>query len=181
MLVLESRIMQTGFPRADARDDFDRARRQARWAKLAAWLSGQPSGANRLKLLGEVTIVAGAGAAMAGDLRPQPEHAGSLAQARQAAVPIDTLVGSVEPTMSFDRHFRPTSQVPRDRFQRIAISLRRGRGMDPVELYHCGGEYFVLDGHHRIAVARALGERSVWAMITEVRPVGPARAAGERR
>jgi hypothetical protein len=118
---------------------------------------------------------------MAGGLRPRLEHTGSLAQTRQAAVPIDTIVGSVEPTMNFDRHFRPTSQVPRDRFQRIAISLRCGRGMDPVELYHCGGEYFVLDGHHRIAVARALGERSVWAMITEVRPVGLARAAEERR
>jgi hypothetical protein len=27
----------------------------------------------------------------------------------------------------------------------------------------------VLDGHHRIAVARALGERWIWATITEVR------------
>jgi hypothetical protein len=41
--------------------------------------------------------------------------------------------------------------------------------MDPVDLYHCGGRYYVLDGHHRIAVARALGERWVWAAITEVR------------
>lgn len=171
--------MQTGFPRADARDDFDRARRRARWAKLAAWLRGQSPGANRLKLLGEVAIVARAGAAMAGGLRPRPEHAGPLVQARQAAVPIDSIVGSVEPTISFDRYFHPTSQVPRERFERIAISLRCGRGMDPVELYQCGGEYYVLDGHHRIAVARALGERSVWAMVTEVRPVGPPRPAGE--
>jgi hypothetical protein len=32
----------------------------------------------------------------------------------------------------------------------------------------------VVDGHHRIAVARALGERSVWATITEVRMSRPA-------
>jgi hypothetical protein len=81
--------------------------------------------------------------------------------------------------MSFDRHFHPTSQLPRERFERIALGLRCGRGMDPVELYRCGGEYYVLDGHHRIAVARALGERAVWAMITEVRPAGPPRPAGE--
>jgi hypothetical protein len=171
--------MQTGFPRADARDDFDRARRQARWAKLAAWLRGQPPGANRLKLLGEVAIVARVDVAMAGGLRPRPGPAGSLVEARQAAVPIDSIVGSVEPTMSFDRHFHPTSQLPRERFERIALGLRCGRGMDPVELYRCGGEYYVLDGHHRIAVARALGERAVWAMITEVRPAGPPRPAGE--
>jgi hypothetical protein len=41
--------------------------------------------------------------------------------------------------------------------------------MDPVDLYYCGGWYYVLDGHHRIAVARALGERCVWAAVTEVR------------
>jgi hypothetical protein len=29
-------------------------------------------------------------------------------------------------------------------------------------------QYYVLDGHHRIAVARALGERWVLANITEV-------------
>jgi hypothetical protein len=173
--------MRTGFPRADARDDFDRARRQARWAKLSRWLRGQPSSADRLKLLGEVAIVAGAGAPPAGGRRPGPGHAGSLVEARQAAVPIDSIMGSVEPTMSFDRHFHPASQVPRERFERIALGLRCGRGMDPVELYYCGGEYYVLDGHHRIAVARALGERSVWAMIAEVRPVQSAPPAWERR
>ena len=75
--------------------------------------------------------------------------------------------------MCFDRHFRPTSQLPRARFERIAAEVRRGRGMDPVELYHCGGYYYVIDGHHRIAVSRALGERWVWATITEVRMSRP--------
>jgi hypothetical protein len=46
--------------------------------------------------------------------------------------------------------------------------------MDPVELYRCGGCYYVLDGHHRIAVARAFGERSVCAVVTEVRLNNPA-------
>jgi ParB-like chromosome segregation protein Spo0J len=41
--------------------------------------------------------------------------------------------------------------------------------MDPVDLYRCGGRYYVLDGRHRIAVARALGERWVLANITDVR------------
>jgi hypothetical protein len=168
--------VRTGFPRADARDDFDRARRQARWTKLSGWLRRQPSGANRLKLLGEVAIVVGAGAAPAGG---RGLHAGSLVEARQAAVPIDSIVGSVEPAANFDCHFHPTSQVPRERFERIAFGRRCGRGMDPVELYQCGDEFYVLDGHHRIAVARALGERSVWAKITEVRKVGPSRPAGE--
>lgn len=154
--------MRTGFPQADARDDFDRARRQARWVKLAGWLRGRPSSRNRLLVLGEVTIVTGAS-----------RHG----LASEAAVPIDHIVGSVEPTLCFDRHFRPTSQLPRERFVRIDADVRSGRGMDPVELYHCDGHYYVEDGHHRIAVARALGERQVWATVTEVRPSRPAAPA----
>ena len=147
--------MRTGFPQADARDDFDRARRQADWAKLAGWLRGRPPSRGCLPVLGEVRIVTGAG--------------GESAGATRSAVPIDQIVGSVEPMMCFDSHFRPTSQLPRTRFERIAADVRSGRGMDPVDLYQCGGDYYVLDGHHRIAVARALGQRSVWANITKVR------------
>jgi hypothetical protein len=151
ILELESNAMQTGFPRADARDDFDRALREARLARLTGWLSGRASG-DRLPVLGEVTITGGA---------------------RQELVPIDRIVGSVEPMMCFDRRFRPTSQLPRERFERIDAEVRCGRGMDPVELYHCAGDYYVEDGHHRIAVARALGERRVWATVSEVRPSRP--------
>ena len=86
-------------------------------------------------------------------------------------MPIDQIVGTVEPIRSrcFDRRFRPTSEVPRTRFERIAADIRSGRGMDPVDLYRCGGRYYVLDGHHRIAVVRALGERWISANITDVR------------
>ena len=52
--------------------------------------------------------------------------------------------------------------------------------MEPVELYQCGDSYYVLDGHHRIAVARALGQRSVWAKTTEVRLNQPAPTAGHQ-
>jgi hypothetical protein len=86
-------------------------------------------------------------------------------------VPVEQIVGTVEPTRSrcFDSHFRPTSDVPRTRFERIATEIRSGHGMDPVDLYRCDGQYYVLDGHHRIAVARALGERLVCANVTDVR------------
>ena len=137
--------METGFPQADARNDFDRARRRANWARLAGWLRGRPVA--RLQVLGEVAVG-----------RP----CGTL-------VPIGQIVGSVEPSVHFDALFRPTSQLPRFRFERIAAQVRRGDGADPVELYRCGDRYYVNDGHHRIAVARALGQREVWAEVTEVR------------
>jgi hypothetical protein len=146
--------MRTGLLEADTRDCFDRARRRARWAELAGWLRGRSSSHNRLLVLGEVAIITGAAR-------------------RDAVVPIDQIVGSVEPTRCFDRHFRPTSQLTRARFERIAADIYCGRGMDAVDLHQCEDQYYVLDGHHRIAVARALGQRSVLANITKVRSTSP--------
>lgn len=157
--------MRTGLAFQDVRDDFDRARRRANWVKLARRLRGRPS--SRLPVLGEVTAITGA--AGAGVRRLEYQRVGRLGASAEAMVPIGQIVGTVEPMRCFDRHFRPTSEIPRARFERIAAEIRSGRGMDPVDLYRCGGQYYVLDGHHRIAVARALGERSVWANITEVR------------
>ena len=151
--------MRTGLARADAQDDFDRALRRARWATLAGWLHGRSS--SRLLVLGNETIIIGAAD-------------------RDVAVPIDHIVGSVEPTRCFDRHFRPTSRLPRTRFERIAADIYCGRGMDPVDLYQCGDQYYVLDGHHRVAVARALRQRWVLANITQVRRKSPGGGPGLR-
>jgi hypothetical protein len=160
---------RTGLTEQDARDVFDRARRRASWAKLAGWLQGRPSSRNRLPVLGEVPIATGAGGAVPGVQRLEFELVGRPGPASQVMVPIDQIVGTAEPRTCFDRRFRPTSEVPRARFEWLAAAVLSGRGMEPVELYHCGGRYYVLDGNHRIAVARALGERSVCANVTEVR------------
>jgi len=167
------RSMRTGLVEQDVRDDFDRARRRANWAKMAGWLLGRPASRNRLAVLGEVTSAPGAGGP---GKRLEYERVGRLEATRQTVVPISQIVGTLEPTRCFDRQFRPTSDHVRARFQRIAVEVRSGRGMDPVELYRCGGSYYVLDGRHRIAVARALGQRSVSALVTEVRLNNPAPA-----
>jgi hypothetical protein len=170
--------MRTGLTQQDARDDFDRARRRAAGVRLAGWLRGRPSSRNRLPVLGEVTTVPSADPAGPGVRLLEWERAGRLGPASEVMVPIDQIVGTVEPTRCFDRRFRPTSDHVRSRFERVAADVRSGRGMEPVELYQCGGSYYVLDGHHRIAVARALGQRLVWAITTEVRLNQPAPPAG---
>jgi hypothetical protein len=162
------RSMGTGLIQQDVRDDFDRARWRANWAKMAGWLFGRPASRTRLAVRGEMTSAPGAGGP---GRRLEYERAGP---AGEAMVPISQIVGTVEPTRYFDRQFRPTSDHVRERFQRIAIEVRSGRGMAPVELYRCSGAYYVLDGRHRIAVARALGQRSVCALVTEVRLNNPA-------
>lgn len=178
--------MRTGLIEQDARDLFDRARRHAARARLGGWLRGRPSSRDRLPVLGEVPIATGSGRAVPGVQRLEFQPVSRPGPASQVIVPIDQIAGTAEPTTCFDRRFRPTSEAPRSRFERLATAVLSGRGMEPVELYHCDGRYYVLDGRHRIAVARALGERSICANVTEVRlntrirPQPRSAAAGPR-
>jgi hypothetical protein len=126
-----------------------------------------------LPVLGEVPVAAGG--SVPGARRLEFELAGRPGRASQVMVPIDQIAGTAEPTTCFDRRFRPTSEAPRARFEWLAAAVLSGRGMEPVELYRCGGRYYVLDGRHRIAVTRALGERSVCANVTEVRLNNPGK------
>src|SRR5258705_3162758 len=89
MLFSGVRSMRTGLAQQDARDDFDRARRWANWARLVGWLRGRPSGRNRLPVLGEVMTVPGAGVAGPGGRRPAWERAGRFGPTRQGMVAMD--------------------------------------------------------------------------------------------
>src|SRR5436190_1783138 len=69
----------------------------------------------------------------------------------------------------FDRNFRPTSPGVRSRWERIATARRRGQTMPPIDVYRIGELHFVQDGHHRVSVARALGDTHIEAHVREVR------------
>jgi hypothetical protein len=43
--------------------------------------------------------------------------------------------------------------------------------MPPIDVYRVGELHFVRDGHHRVSVARALGDTTIEADVTEVRTV----------
>ena len=47
----------------------------------------------------------------------------------------------------------------------IAAARHRGRSLPPVALIQVGDHYFVRDGHHRISVARALGQQVIEATV----------------
>jgi hypothetical protein len=151
----------TGLPSADAHDDFARARRRAAWAKVIARLSGRPGDVDLLLPFDEVVAALGRR---------------DIVRLGLQSVDLDTIVGSTDRSGGFDRHFRPTSGVARERFERLAIAARRGEPFPPVDLYRVGKLHFVKDGHHRVAVARALGWKSINAIVTEVRTVLPAGA-----
>ena len=83
-------------------------------------------------------------------------------------VPLESIVGTVDRTVDFDRGFRPTSPRLRSRWERIAAAQRRGESLPPVSLFRVGDLHFVRDGHHRVSVAKSLGRDDIDAYVTEV-------------
>ena len=47
------------------------------------------------------------------------------------------------------------------------------KDLPPVSLYKIGDAYFVLDGHHRVSVARYHDVPTLEALVTEFRPRTP--------
>ncbi len=96
-------------------------------------------------------------------LQAGSSHEGSYVGLREVA--IDTICGSEERADDFDDFFRPLAGHNRDRWVSVAEARLRGVQMPPVQLIEVGGRYFVRDGHHRISVAKALGESYVDAEV----------------
>ncbi len=83
-------------------------------------------------------------------------------------VPIDHIVGSLGRCCDFDRAFYPRRGAKPERWIRIAKAYYQEIELPPVELYKVGGTYFVVDGNHRISVARTRGQLFIDAYVTEI-------------
>lgn len=82
-------------------------------------------------------------------------------------VSLDEIRGSENRTREFDIDFYPVEGYIEERWISVAAALLRGIQLPPVELIKVGDMYYVRDGHHRISVARALGWKSIDAVVTE--------------
>jgi hypothetical protein len=80
-------------------------------------------------------------------------------------VPLSQIRGSEGRSDDFDRDFYPLQDHNKERWLNIAAARRRGKALPPVELIQVEDIYFVLDGHHRISVARALGQPDIEASV----------------
>ncbi len=91
-------------------------------------------------------------------------------------VEVARIVGSVNRYRDFDRAFLPTNNRLADRWQRVDRAFYEDISLPPVVLYKVGEVYFVVDGHHRVSVAREQGQQFIEAEVRECRvkvPVGP--------
>jgi hypothetical protein len=81
------------------------------------------------------------------------------------AVPIRQIWGSGSRSDDFDADFRPLSNRTQGRWLSIATARLMGITMPPVELLQVRDVYYVRDGHHRISVARAMGQEYIEAEV----------------
>lgn len=142
-----------------AKADFRRARGRAALQSILARLTGGKS-----ELLSYE------------DVRRKVRASGVVSRSVQE-VPLDAIVGSVGRYNDFTRTFLPKLDSDQDRWARVkAASTGTSSGLPPVELYQIGKAYFVADGHHRISVARTIGQKDIQAYVTEVRSKVPLEA-----
>ena len=92
--------------------------------------------------------------------------------ARRRAIPLAAVVGTVEATAEFDASFRPASERVASRWLSIARAHHDGGPLPPIDVIEVTDGYYVLDGRHRVSVARALGHAEIEAWTSRV----PARA-----
>jgi hypothetical protein len=82
-------------------------------------------------------------------------------------VRVDQILGSLNRYQEFDRVFLPRQEQTSDRWQNISRAFYREISLPPVVLYKVGGVYFVVDGHHRVSVARQQGQEFIDAEVRE--------------
>ncbi len=86
-------------------------------------------------------------------------------------IPLDAIVGSVSRPSDFTRKFFPREVVDPSRWQQVK------KGMDqairPIKVYQIDQTYFVLDGNHRVSVARQRGMTHIPAYVTRIESTIP--------
>jgi nucleotide-binding universal stress UspA family protein len=133
-------------------DDFHAARRQAALQDLLAKLTGQSA---RLLSFDEV--------------RRQLRLSGG-AEHGVKLIPIAAIVGSVGRYSDFTRTFLPRRDSDEERWARVrsAAAGPEPISLPPIEVYKVGEVYFVLDGNHRVSVARRIGLHHIEARVIEI-------------
>jgi len=85
-------------------------------------------------------------------------------------VKLSKIVGSVNRYLDFDTKFRLKKDRPRERLLAIRSIMKQGKPLPPVDLYKIKDYYFVVDGNHRISVAKERGYKEINARVIEFLP-----------
>jgi len=133
-----------------ARADFSRARRKVFFKEILSVLSGQR-----------------AATLLSYDDVKEKLHIGGPIYRGIKTIRVDQIVGSLNRYHEFDRAFLPKEDQLANRWQSVDRAFYREINLPPVVLYKVGEVYFVVDGHHRVSVAREQGQEFIEAEVRE--------------
>ncbi len=89
-------------------------------------------------------------------------------------VPVEKIVGTTTNRYNdFDRAFLPSQARTKSRWKAIDELRLRDQSLPPIQLYQVGDVYFVRDGHHRVSVARQIGQTYIDAEVIEMQTRAP--------
>jgi hypothetical protein len=95
------------------------------------------------------------------------------------SVPLDAIVGTMRHPSQNSADFLPLPKLRgenwRARWQRITRATDRLAMLPPVDLVQVGEEYYVADGHNRVAAARRNGAVEIDADVTQLLVPGVSR------
>jgi hypothetical protein len=132
-----------------AKSDFAHARSKAFWNRILSILGGQPT-----TLLSYEDV-------------KEKLHIGGPIYRGLRSVEVKNIVGSLNRYHQFDRAFLPLEDQVANRWQSIDRAFYQEVSLPPVVLYKVGEVYFVVDGHHRVSVAREQGQVYIDAEVRE--------------
>jgi hypothetical protein len=81
-------------------------------------------------------------------------------------VPLKSIRGSVGRYKEFSATFLPRVPHLQERWQRVDQAVSE-HGLPPIDLYQVGDAYFVLDGNHRVSIARQAEQTTIEAHVWE--------------
>ncbi len=94
-------------------------------------------------------------------------HLFQQAYAGLQTIEVDKIVGTVDRSEDFDRDFLPRSPQTRERWERLERAFP-SLGFPPISVYQVNDIYFVIDGNHRVALAKQRGAEFIDAEVTEI-------------
>jgi hypothetical protein len=99
-------------------------------------------------------------------------HLGQKIDRGLQKIPLDRIRGSVGRYDDFTSAFLPRKKYMRDRWKGVDVAMMSGK-TPPIDVYQVGESYFVLDGNHRVSVARQRGLETIEAYVGEFpTPIG---------
>lgn len=81
-------------------------------------------------------------------------------------IALDNIRGSVGRYKDFSETFLPRNDHMRERWEQVDAAMRQGK-TPPIEVYQVGDIYYVMDGNHRVSIAKQRRMETIAAYVME--------------